>query len=100
MLERLKNTSVYKWRKPIVYIGSTVVFLAYFCFSDNGIREHLRLNRKINNLEESILQTKNQINNKYTYDELKSNDKLLEQYAREQLNMQKEGEDVYVIVYE
>ncbi|MBP5711274.1 MAG: septum formation initiator family protein [Bacteroidales bacterium] len=98
-----KNEPV-KWNKWVyigLYGGTALLFFLYIFFiSDNNLKKHIQLNRKIKSLEESILQTKNRINNKYTYEELKNNDKLLEKYAREQLNMQKEGEDVFVIVYE
>ena len=50
-------------------------------------------------MDENIIQTKNQINNEYSYQQLKNNPKLLHQYAREQMNMQKEDEDVFVIIY-
>lgn len=90
-----------KWTYIALYGLTALGFLIYILFlSDSNISRHIQLNKKINSLEKSIIQTKNRINNNYTYEELKNNDKLLEQYAREQLNMQKEGEDVFVIVYE
>jgi len=47
-----------------------------------------------------IFKTKNQIKNTYSFDELKRNPVLLEQYAREQMNMMKSDEDVFLLVYE
>ena len=103
-MNKMEKNEPSKWNKWVyiaMYGGTALFFLLYILvISDNNLKKHIQLNRKINSLEESILQTKNRINNKYTYEELKNNDKLLEQYAREQLNMQKEGEDVFVIVYE
>ena len=51
-------------------------------------------------LDESIVKAKNQVNNTYTFDELRSDSTLLEKYVREQLNWQKTNEDVFVFVYE
>ena len=85
----------------ILYLGTIAIFLVYMLFiSDHNLSKHIELSKKIKKLDESIIQTKNQINNKFTYTELKSNPKLLEQYAREQMNMQKKDEDVFVIVYQ
>lgn len=92
-------------RNKLIWIG-VYALTGLFCilhllfFSHNNLAKHLELNREIKTLEKNIAETKNRINNHYTYEELKSNGKLLEQYAREQLNMQKENEDVFVIVYE
>jgi cell division protein FtsB len=52
-------------------------------------------------LDENIAKVKNQINNIYTFEQLeKDTGGILEKYAREQLNLQRPNEDVYVIVYE
>jgi cell division protein FtsB len=52
-------------------------------------------------LDENIAKTKNQINNTYTFEQLEHDTAgKLEKYAREQLNLQKPDEDVFVVVYE
>lgn len=85
----------------ILYIVTFVLFLVYFFFiSDHNLKTHRDLNRKISNLEEKITNTKNQIGNVYTYEQLVSDSVLLEKYGREQLNMHKPNEDVFVILYE
>ena len=86
----------------IILYGVTIfLFLFYMLiFSENNLSKHIELSKKITTLENNITQTKNQINNQYSYKELKNNPKLLEQYAREQLNMQKPNEDVFVIIYQ
>lgn len=84
-----------------LYVLTFAVFLAYFFFlSDHTFKTHLTLNRKINNLEEKIVNTKNQIGNIYTYEQLMADSALLEKYGREQLNMHRPDEDVFVILYE
>ena len=85
----------------ILYIVTFVLFLVYFFFiSDHNLKTHKDLNRKITNLEEKITNTKNQVGNVYTYEQLMKDSVLLEKYGREQLNMHKPNEDVFVILYE
>jgi len=84
-----------------LYGITIVLFLVYIVFiSDNNFSKHRELNQKIKNLETMIYKTKNQINNTYSFDEMKRNPALLEQYAREQMNMHKNDEDVFLLVYE
>lgn len=85
----------------IIYSVTIIVFVIYFFFiSDHTIKTHHELNRKIDNLENKITYTKNQIGNVYTFEQLYADSNLLEKYAREQLNMHREKEDVFIIVHE
>ncbi len=85
----------------VLYGITAVLFLVYFLFlSNNTLKTHRELNRKIDNLENKITHTKNQVGNVHTFDEINSDSVLLEQYAREQLNMHKENEDVFILVHE
>jgi cell division protein FtsB len=86
----------------IISVITTVVFFVYLLFfSENNIKKHQELNTKIKHLDENIAKTKNQINNTYTFEQLENDTAgKLEKYAREQLNLQKTGEDVFVVVYE
>lgn len=85
----------------VLYIVTFAVFLVYFFFiSDHNLKTHRDLNRKISNLEERITNTKNQVGNVYTYEQLIADSALLEKYGREQLNMHKPNEDVFVILHE
>lgn len=85
----------------VLYGIIAVLFLVYFLFlSNNTLKTHRELNRKIDNLENKITHTKNQVGNVHTFDEINSDSVLLEQYAREQLNMHKENEDVFILVHE
>jgi cell division protein FtsB len=84
-----------------LYGITILLFLVYIAFiSDNNFSKHRELSQKIKNLEAMIFKTKNQIKNTYSFDELKRNPVLLEQYAREQMNMMKSDEDVFLLVYE
>jgi cell division protein FtsL len=85
----------------ILFGVTTILFILYMVFfSDNNLNKRRELDKKIDNLEKSITDTKNKIENNYSYDQLKSDSSKLEQYGREKLNMQKKDEDVFVIVYE
>jgi cell division protein FtsB len=87
----------------LIICGTTlVVFFVYLLFfSENNLQKHRELDLKIKHLDDNIANTKNQINNTYTYEQLENDTAgMLEKYAREQLNLQKPDEEVYVVVYE
>lgn len=85
----------------ILYSATILLFLVYLLFiSDNNLKRHRELNTQINYWKEKNIQSLNQINSNYDLQELQSNAHLREQFAREQLNMQKRDEDVYIFVYE
>jgi len=85
----------------IVYGVTLLLFLGYvFFISDHNIKTHRELNRKIDNLEEKIIYTKNQVGNAYTFEQLYADSVLLEKYAREHLNMHKPDEDVFILIHE
>lgn len=84
-----------------LYVVTILLFAAYFFFlSDHNLKTHRDLNRKISNLEEKITNTKNQVGNVYTYEQLVGDSALLEKYGREQLNMHKPDEDIFVVLHE
>ena len=64
------------------------------------MKKHRDLNRQIADLEAKIENASNQINDQYVLDELKDNSELLEKFAREELYLQKEDEDVFIIINE
>ena len=85
----------------ILYVVTFLFFLAYFFFiSGHNLKTHRDLNRKISNLEDKISNTKNQVGNVYTFDQIMADSALLEKYGREQLNMHKPNEEVFVILHE
>lgn len=84
----------------LLYGGTFVAFLCYLLISDHTLKTHQNLNQKIDNLERKIENTKHQVGNEYTYEQLSADSTLLEKYAREQLNMHKTDEDVFILVYE
>lgn len=85
----------------LVYGATLLLFLGYFFFiSDHNIKTHRELNKKIDNLQEKIIYTKNQVGNAYTFEQLYADSVLLEKYAREHLNMHKPDEDVFILIHE
>ena len=86
----------------IISVITVIVFFVYLLFfSENNLHKHQELNLKIKQLDESIASAKNQINNTYTFEQLENDTAgKLEQYSREQLNLQRPNEDVYLVVYE
>jgi len=86
----------------IISVLTVVVFFVYLLFfSENNLYKHKELDLKIKQLDENIASTKNQINNTYTFEQLENDTAgKLEQYSREQLNLQRPNEDVYLVVYE
>jgi cell division protein FtsL len=91
-------------RKPLLILSgiTVVIFLVYLLFfSENNIHKHRELNLKIEQLDKNITKAKNQTNNTYTFEQLENDTAgKLEKYAREQLNLQKPNEDVFVVIYE
>jgi cell division protein FtsB len=70
-------------------------------FSENNFARHRNLNQQIEEWNTKIRKAKNHIDDSgYELNQLKQDPQLLEKYAREQLNMHKADEDVYMIVYE
>jgi len=74
-------------------------FLIWMLFIDsNGIRNRYNLNKETNELSNEIDYYKKEINNleleRKAFDQ---NDKLLEQFARENYMMKKKSEDIYYV---
>ena len=85
----------------LLFGGTTILFLVFiFFFSDKRLSRHSELNNKIRNRQEDIRKIKNQIKTDYSIEDLKTDTNLMERYAREQLDMQKAGEDVFIVEYE
>lgn len=97
-IESMKFNLSKRW---IFIYGITIIaFIIYVCFlADFSLLKQRELNKKIETLDNKITAIDNNINNTSTFEEISSNPKLLEKYAREQLNMQKENEDVFIIVH-
>ena len=89
-----------KYHPIVCGIAIVLCFLYFAFFSKNNFKRHRDLNQKIADLESRIEKANNRTNNLYGHDELKNNLELLEKFAREERNLQKENEDVFIIVNE
>ena len=91
-------------RKFLMIISgiTLAVFFVYLLFiSDHGLKKHRNLNLDIEQLNEKIANANNQINNTSTFEQLQEDTAgILERYAREELNLQRSNEDVFVVTYE
>ena len=50
-------------------------------------------------MDNKINKINNTVSNTSSYEEISQDPKLLEKYAREQMNMQKEDEDVFIMIH-
>lgn len=85
-------------RKWILYLCVFLFPLIYvYFFSDSNIKKHRSLDVKAQKLQSEIERLNSFVSNSYSYEEISASDSLLEKYAREQLNMKKPNEDLFVI---
>lgn len=87
-----------KWL--IVYGITLLIFLVYICFlADYSLLKQHELKKKIQIMDNKINKINNTVSNTSSYEEISQDPKLLEKYAREQMNMQKEDEDVFIMIH-
>ena len=88
------------YNKWLYSLGLVVLSCAYIFFlSDSNVRRHKQLNQQAKTLRYEIAKVENLTQNNYTYEEISKSPKRLEQYVRENMNMQRPEEDVFVIEY-
>lgn len=94
MFNTIKNTIGNK------YIIATVVFVVFMIFGDkNNVVEQYNLHKQYNKVKTEHDYYIQQIAKaKHDYNELFSNNKNLEKFAREKYLMKRDNEDVFVIV--
>lgn len=84
-----------------LYIGTLVLFSVYILFlSDNNVKRHYELSKQIRDTENNLNKINNYIVTDHHLDELFSNSFAREQHARENMNLSKKEEDVFIFVYE
>jgi cell division protein DivIC len=103
MKEKLKTLLVrigkISWLKN-KYFWAMFIFLLWILFLDeNNLTAHHRNKLRLKALKEQRLFYREKIEtDKSKLEELRSGSKNLEKYAREQFNMTKPGEDLFVVV--
>lgn len=82
------------------YILTATAFAVWMLFFDNRdvITTHFKHRGELNRLEESKAYYQNEINKtRKELEQLKSDPRILEKYARERYRMKKDDEDLFVI---
>lgn len=64
------------------------------------MNKHRALNQELRYVEQKIVEKQNEIDHVYTKDALEKDSALLEQFIREELDLQKEEEDVFILIQE
>lgn len=84
--------------KIISYILTFLLPLIYvFFFSESNFKKHQSLRSEAKKTQEAIDLARGYLSNQYTYEEIQQNPRLMEKYIREELNMKKPNEDVFII---
>mgnify|MGYP003323410652 FL=1 len=99
IINKIKNSKFFKLLSNL-YILTSLVFLIWIFFIDsNSILVNLELKKEINELNErkSLLEKQIEIDKKIISN-LKNPDSL-EKYAREELFMKKDNEEIYIIEF-
>jgi len=99
----MKSIMHFIWSKiRSKYFIVFVLFLAWIVFFDeHGLIQHYENKQKLEQLQEQKEFYKNKIEaDKQKLHELQTDDENLEKFAREQFQMKKENEDVFLIVEE
>lgn len=101
------NTALNIWKKilPFIknkYIIAFLVFLIWLMFFDrNNLVDRIRELNHLSQLEKDKEYFKERIEtDSKRLEQLKTNNKNLEKFAREQYYMKKENEDIFVVVEE
>lgn len=94
---KFKITSILKNRYIIILTLFTIWILF---FDSNSTLVHIELNEKIENLENEAKYYKTEIKKDESELSKIQTDSGLEKYAREELYMKKENENIYIIEYD
>lgn len=96
----MKKVLHYIWLKfRSKYVIAFLVFLVWILFFDeHSLIQHYRNRQKLEQLleQKEFFKTKIEADKRKLY-ELQTNDENLEKFAREQFQMKKENEDVFII---
>ena len=89
----------FTWKQRLIMYASVVlIFVAYiFVFSDSNYHIHQKLNTKIAEQEAELKKEEKNVESQSTYKDIRKDSLVLERYRREQLNMKKENEDLFLI---
>ena len=81
-----------------MYAATVLLAVIYiFGFSDSNYRIHKKLDTKIAESEEEVKKQEKNVEAQSTYENIQQDSQVLERYRREQLNMKKPNEDLYIL---
>ena len=89
----------FNWKKRLIMYAVVVALAAVyiFVFSDSNYHVHQKLNTKIKEQEAELKKAEKNVEAQSTYKDIREDSLVLERYRREQLNMKKENEDLFLI---
>lgn len=86
------------WKRLIMYAVVVLMAVAFVVlFSDGNYWQHKKLNMKIAEQEAELKKAERNVEMQSTYKDIRQDSQVLERYRREQLNMKKENEDLFLI---
>lgn len=99
IINKIKNSKFFKLLSNLYILTSLVFFIWIFFIDSNSILVNLELKKEINELNERKSLLEKQIEtDKKIISNLKNPDSL-EKYAREELFMKKDNEEIYIIEF-
>jgi cell division protein DivIC len=99
-LKQLKNKPIIKFitNRYVIILSIFIVWMVFF--DENSLLNHHEFNKEIEKLDNEKKYYESQINeDKELINKLKDKEQL-EKFAREEYNMKKESEDIYIIEYD
>ena len=99
IINKIKNSKFFKLLSNLYILTSLVFFIWIFFIDSNSILVNLELKKEINELNERKLLLEKQIEiEKKIISNLKNPDSL-EKYAREELYLKRDNEEIYIIEF-
>ena len=100
IFKKIKNSKFFNIVSNLYILISVVFFIWIFFIDSNSILVNIKLNREINELKvrKEILENQIEMDQKIISN-LQNTDSL-EKYAREQLYMKKDNEEIFIIEFE
>lgn len=89
----------FNWKKRLIMYAVVVLMAVVYVavFSDGNYWQHKKLNTKIAEQEAELEKAQKNVEVQSTFKDLHQDSLVLERYRREQLNMKKENEDLFMI---
>ena len=89
----------FTWKQRLIMYAAVVMLAVVFVFvfSDSNYHIHQKLNTKIKEQEAELKKAEKNVEAQSTYKDIREDSLVLERYRREQLNMKKENEDLFLI---